>query len=516
MSSTDQTDPAAEPSTDIELAQKVDWLRSQLDTVRVDAERAAMVKSRQLGPLDDWVRVLADYDQLAQTLARTSFVPKDFQGKPDQITAGLMFGREIGIPPVTMMQNMVVIHGRVGMYAEQLRAMILAAGHEYEITESTSDRCEITGRRKGSDRWQTFAYTMDQAKLAGLYAQNEQYRKRPTEMLLARASGIMAHAMFPDVIRGMGAVEELEGQEPDDQPDTAPVGPVAKAPTVQRAPRKKAAAAVTAGPIEERPEVVIPADPALPPLPGEAEPPSSMSDAPTRQTETAAASSGKVRAGQEDAGSRPTPSGEAAAPPEPPTEAGPGDRVHDEPRCPHISNGDQCTWAAGHPEDWHSYDLANRDIPTETLLARANRPAPEIRTRIDAGELTERRCPDLDVHSEHAWSDDEGAYGCLGMRPSAPVSNPTPMHPTQTKALQARFKGLGYTDEPDDREMRLRVVSTILGRGEDDQVETFRSQGAEGGMNYAEAERVMKVLAPARSRDDVLEILMRLSKGEEV
>jgi hypothetical protein len=416
MTSPDNEDTTPAPSTDLEVVnQRVAWLRAELEKVQETAQRA--VATRPVGPLDEWVNVLKDYAQLGQELARTDFVPKDFRGKPEQVTAAMMYGREIGLPPLTTLQNTHVIHGRVGMYAEQLRAMILAAGHEYEIEESTSDRCVIAGRRKGSDRWISHTYTMDQAKLAGLYAQNEQYRKRPTEMLLARASGIMAHAQFPDVIRGMGALEEMEVGEATEAPPVAEVKPSTS--TVQRkASRSTKAAAAIEGTKTEPREFVVPDQPGLPPLPGEETAPESVTDEPARRTETEIVS------------------GAASGP------------------------------------------TASKSSPGEGEAAPEQGSAEETTPAEPAQEE------------------------------SGPVADkPRPIGPVHTRLLQARFRALGYTDEPDDRETRLKVASVLAGRD----VETFRS-GMPGSLTHDQAQAILAGLAECRDRDDVLELMVKLAQ----
>lgn len=497
MSSTDPQDPTAqETGTELEVTnQRVAWLRNELEVVRAEAARA--VAARPVGPLDQWVNVLKDYNELAQTLARTSFVPKDFQGKPDQITAGLMFGREIGLPPVTMMQNMHVIHGRVGMYAEQLRAMILAAGHEYEIEESSSDRCVISGRRKGSERWQQHEYTMDRAKLAGLWAQNDQYKKRPVEMLLARASGIMAHAQFPDVIRGMGAVEELESLEVGEADAPPAAAPVKAASTVTRKRAQAKPAEVTAGPAPQvADEVVIP-DESEPLLPGEG--------VPSSVPGSVGATPGEGRASD----SNPT---------------GSAPQAEEKRECPHISNGQQCRYYADH-DGKHIFGGGLGD------------------------PISLKHCGVVEEHPSHAWPPEKALFSCSGaelsppgrqsegdgspddlaatgtdeayakaelvdgqVRVSGPVADkPRPMHSAQTKALQARFKGLGFTDEPDDREQRLRVATAIVGHD----VDTFRaSVNGENTMSYDEAQAVLTALAPCRERGDVIELMVRIAAEE--
>lgn len=467
MSLSDETDEYNDPAEGQPLSTEV-ALRSEVDDLRQQLERAKATPKPRLpisrNPIDEWVLVVRDYNLLAQSLARTAFVPEAFQGKPDQVTAAMMYGREVGLGPMTTLQNTVVIHGKVSMYAEQLRAMVLAAGHEFDVVELNSDRCVISGRRKGTDRWQTFTYAMDQAKLSGLYAQNDQYRKRPTEMMLARASSLMAHAMFSDVIRGMGVIEELEG-DPDGVPDNAPA-PAAKA--TAQVGRKKAArvpaAAITAGATTAEP--VIPEE-TLPPLPGEVA---------SEQARPVA--------------SRPL---EGEAPVESPGAAGSPGEGHGEPATP--------------------------AAPTERLMEG---PPPQVHEGpAPAGPPAERHCPDYDnSHPAHVWrTDDEGhwiTYQCPGVAAvqSAPVQDlPRRMTKADTIMLQTRFKNMGFTDSEEDIEARLRTASVILGRPENNLVETFRVvDPGEGGMTKDEAVKVLKVLAPCKDRGAVVDLLAKITQ----
>jgi len=434
MTTSDDTEA---PSTEIELARKVDWLRAQLEQVQATAELA--VTTRPVGPLDEWVNVLRDYEQLGTALARTSFVPKGFEGRPEQITAAMMYGREIGLPPLTTLQNTYVVHGRVGMYAEQLRAMILAAGHEYTVDEMTSERCVMSGRRKGSDRWQTFEYTMTRAKQSGLAAQNTQYQSRPVEMLFARTSAIMAHAQFPDVIRGLVAMEEIEGEDRDVPPAAPEPGKATV--TVQRAAKKSAASKRTAAVAEIEADTVrkvedheIPDQPALPPLPGEEAPPESLSSPVHRRTES------EVVSGHGSAGSTPG-EGPASA-----------------------------------PEDASS-------TPAEPDTAGDGSPDDVAATGTD-----------------EAYEQQSGTLAAKG-KPSTLADQ---------KMLQSRFRALGYTDDPDDREARLTVATVLAGR----EVESFRA----GALTRDEVQAILVGLAECRDRDDVLVLMARIAqdaKAEE-
>lgn len=160
------------------------------------------------GPIG-WVARVRAAAEIAGYISNTDFVPQALRGKPDQISAAILYGDEVGLPPMRSLAMIVVIKGTPSLRAEAQRAMILAAGHELWFEESTTTRAIAAGRRKGSDRVARITFTMDDAKRAGLAGQ-QNYRTYPAEMLRARASAALARATFPDIIGGLAATEEIE------------------------------------------------------------------------------------------------------------------------------------------------------------------------------------------------------------------------------------------------------------------------------------------------------------------
>jgi hypothetical protein len=214
-----------------------------------------------------WVARLRAAAEIANYVGETDFVPQALRGNAPAIAAAILYGGEIGLDPMTALQLIAVIRGRPTLTAEGQRAQILAAGHEIWLEESTTTRAIVAGRRAGSDRIGRVTWTMDDAKRAGLAGQPA-YRAYPREMLIARASAGLARQMFADVVRGLPATEELEGEQdgppaepPPAPPDTPPPAPATR--TRRRRPAPTPAAGPAPAP-EPEPE---PARPALPPTP---------------------------------------------------------------------------------------------------------------------------------------------------------------------------------------------------------------------------------------------------------
>lgn len=215
--------------------------------------------------VDSWVDVLAPVGDLAARIAATDFVPKDFRGKPAAVAAAILYGREVGLPPMTTLKNTYVVHGTPDLSAEAQRALVFAAGHEIEFEETTAARCKMRGRRRGSEAWVPVSYTIDEAKTSGDFAKNSNYRTRAQEMLVARCTSRLCSRVFPDVVGGFSASASipLDEQSPS---MAAQAEPAAATTTVTRKPAPKAPARK---PAPKAPALEAPGPVNEPPLPGE-------------------------------------------------------------------------------------------------------------------------------------------------------------------------------------------------------------------------------------------------------
>lgn len=155
----------------------------------------------------------ADMDaahRMATALVSTAFCPQHFKGKPDDATAAVLYGAEVGLSPLASLQNIYVISGRPAMYARTMSAVVMSHGHEMWTEESTAQKVVVCGRRKGSEHVERSEWTYDRARKAG-YTTNKKYDTDPQSMLYARASGDVARHVAPDALLGMAySVEELQ------------------------------------------------------------------------------------------------------------------------------------------------------------------------------------------------------------------------------------------------------------------------------------------------------------------
>lgn len=219
----------------------------------------------------EWSQELDAAGRIAGVLCSTEFVPKGLRGSVEATAAAILTGRELGLSPMNSLANIFVVQGRPAMYARAMVALVLSHGHEIERTAATEQAVTVRARRKGSQNWQTFEWTMARAQKAG-YTSNALYSKDPIAMLTAKAQTEACRTMFADVLSGMAAtsVEEIElNDAPAVEPSQSGAAPTVEKRTVKRKARAKV------------PEPSVPDLPETPtPEPEEDDEPAEAGDAP--------------------------------------------------------------------------------------------------------------------------------------------------------------------------------------------------------------------------------------------
>lgn len=228
------------------------------DVVRPEPTRAV----ERVADTDSWIGVMQYVIPLAERIAGTEFVPKSLRNSPAAVAAAVLYGREVGLPPMTSLTQTHVIEGKPAMSAEAMRAMVLAAGHELIVEETTGAVCSMRARRTGSEHWTSLTWTIDMARAAGV-AGKQVWKSYPRQMLQARCTTELVRLVFPDVIHGFRSVEELEDH--GEVEVTAAAAP-AEAPT--KVTRKRTTTKKAATPAAIQPPAAPPAEQSVP-LPGE-------------------------------------------------------------------------------------------------------------------------------------------------------------------------------------------------------------------------------------------------------
>ena len=147
--------------------------------------------------------------QMAEALYRSGMLPAHIKS-PQAALAVIQKGRELGIPPMYALSNIVVVNGKPTCNAELMLALIYRdqGSHAVRFAVATAEIATIAYRRRDWSDAQQFSFSMDEAKRAGLLT-NQTWQKYPAAMLRARAISAVARMAFPDSIAGMYTAEEL-------------------------------------------------------------------------------------------------------------------------------------------------------------------------------------------------------------------------------------------------------------------------------------------------------------------
>ena len=163
--------------------------------------------------------------KLAEVLAKSKLVPKEYQDKPNDVLVALLHGNEIGLPPAQSLSSIAVINGRPTLWGDAGLALIEASGlleaKDEHFDQQGKDEEGFTAvcimKRKGRDQPCERRFSVKMAKQAGLWGKKSKdgyptpWVTYPSRMLQMRARWLAMRDEFADVLRGMSGREEMEG-----------------------------------------------------------------------------------------------------------------------------------------------------------------------------------------------------------------------------------------------------------------------------------------------------------------
>jgi hypothetical protein len=168
--------------------------------------------------LAEWAQVADAAYAMATKLVGTSFAPQAYRGKPEEATAAILAGAEVGLAPMAALRAFDNIQGTPAPKAITLRAIVQAQGHDIRIDESTPVLASVSGRRKDGADWQTSTWTIERAEQMGLTTK-AQWKQQPAAMLVARATAEVCRWVASDAIMGMPySAEEVRDEGDGFQP----------------------------------------------------------------------------------------------------------------------------------------------------------------------------------------------------------------------------------------------------------------------------------------------------------
>jgi len=132
----------------------------------------------------------------------------------EDIMIAVQHGLEVGLSPMSALQNIAVVNGKPCIYGDA--ALALCCSHPAfldieETVEGNTATC-IVKRRDRSPVVRKFSEA--DAKKAGLWGKQGPWSSYPARMLQMRARSWALRDAFPDALKGLGVAEEVRDYAP--------------------------------------------------------------------------------------------------------------------------------------------------------------------------------------------------------------------------------------------------------------------------------------------------------------
>ena len=159
---------------------------------------------------------LATYEEVfrfSKSVVLSGFAPKGMD-KPESVLVAIQLGLELGMTPMSALQNIGVINGRPGIFGDAALALVRGSGllesYEQQFSgEGDKLAAKVIVKRKGDPVAITSEFSVADAKAAGLWGKQGPWSQYPRRMLLFRARGFALRDAFGDVLKGLRTTEEL-------------------------------------------------------------------------------------------------------------------------------------------------------------------------------------------------------------------------------------------------------------------------------------------------------------------
>jgi len=190
---------------------ELDTLESEGKTIQVDL----MAHSPEFQRYEMAKRV-------AHTLAQSTLVPEAYRGRANDCFVAINMGHSLGMDPFQAIQSIAVIEGKPCLYGDGLIGVVRASPKCVWIKESLSPDGKIATcetQRKGEPHTISATYSWDDAIQAGIESKFN-WKKHPKRMLQMRARAYCLRDAYPDLLKGLGVVEEMIDHEDTPPPVT--------------------------------------------------------------------------------------------------------------------------------------------------------------------------------------------------------------------------------------------------------------------------------------------------------
>lgn len=182
------------------------------ELAKLSPEQQAEIDKKMNTPISDVPVTM----KLLQSICNLPSIPEHYQGKPKEMMTAIILGREIGVQPMTSINNIDLIEGTVSLRAKLVSALIHRRGHVIVVIEQSDTRAAFKCMRyhpqtKTLINVGEIEFTIADAKMAGLLSKKgNTWEKYPKSMLTNRCLTLAARTVFADTLMGFAyTAEEL-------------------------------------------------------------------------------------------------------------------------------------------------------------------------------------------------------------------------------------------------------------------------------------------------------------------
>ena len=158
----------------------------------------------------------------AKSLCQSQLVPTQYQGQQglSNCLVALEMSKRMNLSPLTVMQNLNIIHGKPSWSAQFIASTIMSCGRfsnfDYLVKgqgETLEVQCVAT-RLEDKKQVKGSAVSMRMARQEG-WTKNSKYSSMPELMLRNRAATFFGRQYIPDLLLGVQTSEEVIDIEPE-------------------------------------------------------------------------------------------------------------------------------------------------------------------------------------------------------------------------------------------------------------------------------------------------------------
>lgn len=154
--------------------------------------------------------------RIATQLAKSTIIPQNFMGKPENVIVALGLAEQMGLPPFTVMQNLSIIKGKVSWSGSFCKTLIEKTGRFKDLElnyfgEKGTDNygCYLSAKRISDDKIiKGPEVNMKMARDEG-WTTNKKWLTLTELMLAYRCQSFFARLHCPEALGGVYTEDEI-------------------------------------------------------------------------------------------------------------------------------------------------------------------------------------------------------------------------------------------------------------------------------------------------------------------